>query len=205
MRNFNDFEKKAITEIITRDFSNCNILDLIADIALSNEIAINIEFNTKTLNVFHASDNKNPLNNFIETIFLIRYLEKESLIFIHSNYQTPNTGNFLSNKDCLINEKNLKKYLCSNISTTIFEDVNRFKQSYFSPSTELIEYYKNGFKSNEEIQHLENLENAKKSLSKADKGLRYSRISLYISTGAILVSLLLGAISLWASFYLANN
>jgi len=76
----------------------------------------------------------------------------------------------------------------------------------------LKEYVANDFKTQEQLQHEENIriaerniEIANHSLDKAEIGLTQSKKSIKRATGAIFVSIILGLISIGASFYIANQ
>lgn len=212
MRNFSEFEKKAIKKITEKEFSDTNVLDLLSDIALNEHRGIHIDFENKKLTAIIKPTDSLFFNELVESVFLIKYLEKESLIFFHSNYEPPSKGDYLKHKTSLINSDTSKAYTKNEFSTTIFDDIVNFQKTYFVCSTELIEYVKNDFKSLEQIRHEENLKEseknlviAKQSLDKSDTGLELSRLSIKKATLAIFISIALGLISIFSSFYFAHK
>jgi len=205
MRKFSKLEKDIIITMIQKGLNDRNVLDLISDIVINKDRAIRIDFKNKALNIIHKSSDNSILTELIESIFLLKYLEKENLIFIHSNYQPPNpSGNFLT-KPNGINENNLSQYKITSISTTIFDDIDKYKQSYFSCSTELIKHKENNFVTDDEIRHKEDIKIAKKSLEESKKGVKQAEKSVKQSRNAIIVSIVLGLLSIIVTFYLSNE
>jgi hypothetical protein len=198
MRRFSKFERRTIELMTKKVNGNSNILDLIVDAFFSDNRAIRIEASSKSLILYRKSEDKVFINELIESIYLIKYLQKESLIYIHSNFDIEPDDGVLKKENSIINSTNLNEYVATSFSTTIFDDITNFKQSYFTCSTELLEIHKNKFISTEQTRHEqsikvseENLEIAKKSVTKA--------------TVAIYLSIALGILSIVASFYLADQ
>jgi hypothetical protein len=210
MRKFSEFEKEAIKKMVQKKQTEANVLDLLADIALNEHRALSINHDTKNMTAIKKPSDTMFFNELVESVFLIKYLEKESLIFFHSNYEPPQLGDYLSVKSSLINNSSSKSYEKNEFSTTIYDDILDFQKTYFVCSTELIEHVKNGFRSMEQIRHNENIKESKKNLKIAEQSLNQSYIGLDLSrksikkaTSAIIISIVLGGVSIFSSFYIA--
>jgi hypothetical protein len=198
MRRFSNFEKQTIELMTKKVKGNLNILDLIVDASCSDNRAIKIETSSRSLILFHKSEDEVFINELIESIYLIKYLQKESLIFIHSNFDIEPVDGVLKKENSIINPTNLNEYVATNFSTTIFDDVTNFRQSYFTSSTELLEIHKNKFISTEQTRHEQSIKVSEDNLDIAKKSVTKATVAIYLSIA-------LGILSIGASFYLADQ
>lgn len=183
MRDFSIYEKKVIREIITTDLLKSNILEVISKIVLIDR-GIEIKQNIKEISLLYFKKDKTALSEFFEVIALLNYLEKNDLIFIHSNYDSPYQGNFISKNitQTLVNERS-QELLNQRIPTNIYEFIIRYKDSYLIVGTELKKLVENDFKTSEQIQHETELVESKKQT-------KLSQYSFYIALVALIFSLL---------------
>jgi len=194
MRNFSDFEKKIIRQIV--EFGNPNIADSInyrdRNIAsfIANTILVNrgiyIERQKKEISLLFATTDTTALYDFFDMISLIDYLEKERLIFVHTN-PNPFPGNFLSHnwqKNDLIDE-----FIDSNgnvippgetikISTNVYDIFLRYINSFYHPVSELKALVEDNFETIEIKQLKESLKQTK-----------YSKLAFYIALFALLFTI----------------
>jgi hypothetical protein len=198
MRRFSKFERLTIELMTKKVDGNSNILDLIVNASFSDNRAILIEASSKSLILFHKSEDKIFINELIESIYLIKYLQKESLIYVHSNFDIESGDYILKKANSIINETNKKEYNRTVFSTTIFDDIINFRQSYFICSTELLKIHKNKFISTEQTRH-------KQSIKASEDNLEIAKKSVMKATVAIYLSIALGILSISSSFYLADQ
>ena len=183
MRDFSIYEKKVIREIITTDLLKSNVLEVISKIVLIDR-GIEIKQNIKEISLLYFKKDKTALSEFFEVIALLNYLEKNDLIFIHSNYDSPYQGNFISKNitQTLVNERS-QELLNQRVPTNIYEFIIRYKDSYLIVGTELKKLVENDFKTSEQIQHETELVESKKQT-------KLSQYSFYIALVALIFSLL---------------
>ncbi|MDD2634541.1 MAG: hypothetical protein PHW82_03480 [Bacteroidales bacterium] len=160
-----------------------NVLDVISNIVLIDR-GIEIKQKQKEISLWFFKTDKDALSEFFETIALFSYLEKNDLIFIHSNYNSPNQGNFVSKN---ITPKTLStrtlELAAQPIPTNIYEYIIRYKDSYLFVGTELKKLVKNDFKTNEQINH-------EAELGESKKQTKISKYSFFIAFVALIFSLL---------------
>lgn len=210
MRRFSKFERSAVKKMVKKEQTEANVLDLLSDIALNEHRALSVDHKIKKMTAIKKPTDSLFFNELVESVFLIKYLEKESLIFFHSNYDPPTMGSYLRHKDSLISDATSGNYEKNEFSTTIYDDIIKFQKTYFVCSTELIEHVKNGFKSLEQIRHDENIKESRKNLEIAENsliqsstGIDLSRKSIKKANSAIFISIALGVIGIFSSFYIA--
>jgi hypothetical protein len=181
MRNFTGYEQKIIKELVQTDILKSNVLDFISSTVLFNR-GIEVKEGAKTISLLYFKNDKNALNEFFEVISTIDYLEKNNLIFVHSNYDSPKKGNFVSKNITqeLLNKK-ADEFLIQPIPTNIFDLIIKYKDSYFYVGAELKKILANNFKTDEQI-------NNEKEFSESKKQTRLSKYSFYLAFGALLFS-----------------
>ncbi|MHA7941528.1 hypothetical protein ACJOV8_000400 [Formosa sp. 3Alg 14/1] len=181
MRDFSEYEKKIIQEIVKTDIQKSNVLDVISNITLIDR---GIHLKEKEIELVYFKSDQNALNEFFETLSLIKYLERNDLIFIHSNYDFPNEGNYISkNLDQETITKKGSELISQPIPTNIYDIISNFRKSYLVIGTELKKLVENSFKTNEQIHHETELKESRKQT-------RISTNSFYIALVALLFSLL---------------
>lgn len=72
MRSFSEYEKKIIQEIVKTDIQNSNVLDFISNITLIDR-GIQLKHKEKEIALIYYKSDKNALNEFFETLFLMKY------------------------------------------------------------------------------------------------------------------------------------
>ncbi len=182
MRNFSGYEKKIIQEIVKTDLQKSNVLDFISNITLIDR-GIQLKHKEKEITLICYKSDKNVLNEFFETLFLIKYLERNYLIFIHSNYSSPNEGNYISKNlgyDTIIKKESELNF--HPIPTNIFDIISDYSKGYLFVGTELKKLVENKFKTNEQIHH-------ETEIAESRKQTKISRNSFYIALVALLFSL----------------
>ena len=183
MRDFSDYERKAIRKIVTTDLLKSNVLDIISNIVLVDR-GIEIKQNQKEISLWFFKKDTDALSQFFEIIALFRFLEKNDLIFIHSNYNSPNEGNFVSNN---IKQETLftrtQELASQAIPTNIYEYIIRYKDSYLFVGTELKSLVRNDFKTSEQINH-------ETELAESRIQTKISKYSFFIAFAALIFSLL---------------
>lgn len=181
MRHFTRNEQKIINELLQIDILKSNVLDFIANIALFNR-GIQIGKETKMISFIYFKTDKNALSEFFEVISTLDYLEKNNLIFVHSNYDSPQKGNFVSKNitEELLNTKTTE-FDIQHIPTNVFELIERYKISYLIVCPELKNISENNFKTDEQINHEEELAESKRQT-------RIAKYSFYLAFGALLFS-----------------
>ena len=180
MRNFSEYEKKLIQEIVKTDLQKSNVLDVISNITLIDR---GIQLKEKEIALVYFKSDKNALNEFFETLSLIKYLERNDLIFIHTNYDFPNEGNYISkNLDQNTITKKASELISQPIPTNIFDIISDYRKSYLVVGTELKKLAENKFKTNEQIHH-------ETEIAESRKQTKISRDSFYIALVALLFSL----------------
>lgn len=184
MRNFSDFEKKIIRQIV--EFRNPNIADFITNTILVNR-AIFIDRQKKEISLlFVSTDNTAFLYDFFDILSLIDYLEKERLIFVHSN-PNPFSGNILKN-DWQSNDL-ISEFIDSNgnvkppvgkiiIPTDVYDKILKYINSFYYPISELKALVENDFETIETKQLKESLKQTK-----------YSKLAFYIALFALIFTI----------------
>lgn len=183
MREFSDYEKTVIKKIILTDLLKSNVLYIISNIVLFDR-GIEINQNQKEISLWFFKKDKSALSEFFEIIVLFSYLEKNDLIFIHSNYNSPNQGNFVSNnltQEILFTKT--QELVSQRIPTNIYQNVIRFNESYLIVGTELKKLVKNDFKTSEQINH-------EIELAESKKQTKISQYSFFIAFVALIFSFL---------------
>lgn len=181
MRNFSEYEKKLIQEIVKTDLQKSNVLDVLSNITLIDR---GIQLREKEIALDYFKSDKNALNEFFETLSLIKYLERNDLIFIHTNYNFPNEGNYISkNLDQNTITNKASELISQPIPTNIFDIISDYRKSYLVVGTELKKLVENNFKTNEQI-HFET------EIAESRKQTKISRYSFYIALAALLFSFL---------------
>lgn len=156
MRNFSQYEKEVIKKIVDIDLMKSNIGEFIAKTALKNR-GIKIDKNNQSIDLWYMKNDNLALNHLIEIVVLINYLEKNDLIFIHSNQVSlldGNNKNWISNgitQEILDNDGD--KMAHQLIPTNLYEHIVRYVSSYLFVGTELKLLCQNDFKSQEQINH----------------------------------------------------
>ena len=181
MRNFTEHEQKIIKELIQTDILKSNVLDFITNTALFNR-GIQILEDSKLISLIYLKTDKNALSEFFEVISAINYLEKNNLIFVHSNYDSPQKGNFVSKNITqeLLNTR-ATEFVIQPIPTNIYDLIIRYKISYLFVGSELKKISENNFKTDEQINHEEELAESKNQT-------RLAKYSFYLAFGALLFS-----------------
>jgi hypothetical protein len=181
MRNFSEYEKKLIQEIVKTDLQKSNVLDFISNITLIDR---GIQLKEKEIALVYFKSDKIALNEFFETLSLIKYLERNDLIFIHTNYDFPNEGNYISNNlDQKTITKKASELISQPIPTNIFDIISDYRKSYLVVGTELKKLVENKFKTNEQIHH-------ETEITESRKQTKISRYSFYIALAALIFSFL---------------
>lgn len=183
MRNFSEYEKIIIQEIVKTDLQESNVINLISNITLIDR-AIELKNKEKEIVLCYYKSDKNATYEFFETIFLIKYLELNYLIFIHENYVSPNDGNYISKNltaDIIIKKKSELDSVT--IPTNIFDIISDYIKSYLVVGTELKKLVDNKFKTNEQIHH-------ETEIAETRNQTKISIYSFYIALVALLFSLL---------------
>jgi len=196
MREFSDFEKQKIRELI--DSKKPCIGDFIADSLLVNR-GVLIDRTKKEITLIFPKLDKNALTEFFEILSLLDYLEKNRLIFVHKN-PNPFPGNFLSSnwkydtkKGALTDLKgnSIPDIFKEDIPTDIFDTITRYVNSFYHAGTELRKLVEDNFETNEYIQLQEALAQTKLSkqqLSESYKQTSYSKYAFYVSLFALLLT-----------------
>ena len=143
---------------------------------------------------------------FMKLVKLLKYLEKENYLYLYQESEPENTSRFGQ----LIMENSFVSY-------QIYDpDIKKLLIDYSHRTIvvgqSLIDYVKNDFKTQEQLRHEQNvaiaeqnLNIANASLDKAEIGITQSKKSIGRATIAIIISIILGLISIGSSFYLANQ
>lgn len=181
MKNFSEYEQRLIENLVKTDLLKSNVLDFISNTVLVDR-GIEIKEDAKIISLLYSKTDKNALTEFFECISTIDYLEKNNLIFVHSNYDLPQKGNFVSkNITQEILDSKVTDFFIQPIPTNIFDLIMRYKISYFYVRSELKKILENNFKTYEQMYHEEELTESKKQT-------RISRFSFYLALGALLFS-----------------
>ncbi len=184
MRNFSEFEKKIINKLIAIDPKNSNAGTFIADTILENR-GIKIEEEERIISLWYLKTDKNAISEFFELISVLNYLEKNDLIFIHSNLERPiGTRDFLTkNIDQPYFDSRNGDLMSMPIPTDIFDRIVRYLRSYLICGTEIKVLVTNEFKTQEQIDH-------EAEMKEAISQTRLSRYSLYVAFAALAFSFL---------------
>ena len=183
MRNFSEYEKIIIREIVKTDLQKSNVLDFISNSTLIDR-GIQLKHKDKEIALIYSSSDKNALNEFFETLSLIKYLERNDLIFIHTNYKFPKEGNYVSkNLDRETITKKASELISQPIPTNIFDIISDYSKSYLVVGTEIKKLVENKFKTNEQIHH-------EAEITEARNQTKISKYSFYIALVALIFSLL---------------
>jgi hypothetical protein len=183
MRDFSDFEKEKIRQIL-KFKKNC-IGDLIADTILVNR-GIIIDRQKKEISLLFPNTDSTALSDFFDLLSLIEYLERERLIFVHTN-PNPFTGNFLSNNwryNPQINQLTdsngnvMPPSTKIDIPTNVYDLILKYVNTFYYPISELKELVKNNF---------ETLE--KKQLNESLTQTKYSKWAFYIAMFALIFTI----------------
>lgn len=143
---------------------------------------------------------------FMKLVKLLKYLESENYLYLYQESAPNNTSRF-------------GQLIQSNpyISYQIYDpDIKRLLIDYSHRTIvvgqTVIDYVKNNYQTLEQIRHTENihiaeqnLKVANESIDKAEIGITQSKKSIKTATWAIIISIILGLISIWTSFYLAEK
>lgn len=143
---------------------------------------------------------------FMKLVKLLKYLESENYLYLYQESGPNNTSRFGQ----LIQGN---PYICYQIYDP---DIKKLLIDYSHRTIvvgqTLIDYVKNNYQTPEQIRHTENkqiaeqnLKVANNSIDKAEIGIIQSKKSIKTATWAIIVSIVLGLISNWASFYLSER
>ena len=143
---------------------------------------------------------------FMKLVKLLKYLESENYLYLYQESEPENTSRFgqlIQSSPYItyqIYDPDIKKLLIDYSHRTIVVGQT------------VIDYVKNNYQTLEQIRHLENKQIAERnliiandSLDKAEIGLTQSKKSIKTATRAIIVSIVLGLISIWTSFYLSEK
>jgi hypothetical protein len=143
---------------------------------------------------------------FMKLVKLLKYLEGKNYLYLYQESEPENTSRFgqliKSNPYIAyqIYDPDIKKLLIDYAHRTIIVGQT------------VIDYVKNNYQTIEQIRHIENkqiaeqnLKVANDSIDKAEIGIIQSKKSVKTATGAIIVSIALGLISIWTSFYLSEK
>ena len=143
---------------------------------------------------------------FMKLVKLLKYLESENYLYLYQESEPENTSRFgqlIQSSPYItyqIYDPDIKKLLIDYSHRTIVVGQT------------VIDYVKNNYQTLEQIRHLENKQIAARnliiandSLDKAEIGLTQSKKSIKTATRAIIVSIVLGLISIWTSFYLSEK
>lgn len=179
MRDFSDFEKEKIRQIIS--FNNPCIGDFIADTILVDR-GIFINRQTREISLLFPNTDSSAMSDFFDLLSLIEYLESEGLIFVHTN-PTPFAGDFLSSNwrynieisqitDLNGNVMPLSTKI--DIPTNIFDLIIKYINTFFYPISELKLLVENDFETLEKKQLKESLTQTK-----------YSKWAFYIALFAL--------------------
>jgi hypothetical protein len=184
MRNFSEFEKKIINKLIAIDPIDSNAGTFIADTILENR-GIKIEEQELIISLWYLKTDKKAISEFFELISLLNYLEKNDLIFIHSNPERPiGTRDFLTkNIDQHYLDSRKDDLVSMPIPTDIFERIVRYLRSYLICGTEIKVLVTNKFKTQEQIDH-------EAEMKEATSQTRLSRCSIYVAFAALAFSFL---------------
>lgn len=183
MRDFSDFEKEKIRQIIS--FKKPCIGDFIADTILVDR-GIIIDRQKKKISLLYPNTDSSAMSDFFDLLSLIEYLESERLIFIHTN-PTPFTGNFLSNNWRYNPQINQLTDFNSNvmplstkidIPTNVFDLIIKYVNTFFYPISELKLLVENDFETLEKKQLKESLTQTK-----------YSKWAFYIAIFALIFTI----------------
>jgi len=136
---------------------------------------------------------------FMKFVKLLKYLEEKNFLYLYQESPLQNTSRFgqlvVGNPffTSSLHDPEIKRLLldCSHRTIIVGQP--------------LIDYVKNDFKSVEELRHNENVKIAQDALDKSIIGLEQSEKSIGRATTAIIISIILGLISIGASFYIASQ
>ncbi len=184
MRPFSEFEKKMISKIAAITLEDSNLGDLIANAILENRV-IEIEEGKRMIVLWYLKTDENAVIELFELISLLNYLEKNYLIFIHSNPERPiGRERFITNNvDQQYFDNRINDFERQPIQTDIFDRIIKYIRSFLVCGTELKALVKNDFKSQEQIAHEKEMEEAKRQT-------RISRVSLCVAFLALVLSFL---------------
>lgn len=220
MRNYSELEKSILISISQVTVFDSNILKLLVNHALKDG-GLAIDHQAKELRILiQSTETKiHKIQEIFQAIFLIKFLEENYFISLHSNYEehAPIGMSWFSADEKLI--ENMQKtlgggYSKLDVPTNLFDEVNRLSKSFVLPTTQLKDLVKNGFKSYDQVRHELELSTAEEQhkiqLATADaqhklqlstaasqhkEELRISKRSFGVALAALVLSLLLGLIS----------
>jgi len=91
MRSFSSLEKNILRDISIQSYTKSNVMDLLSKHALRDKGLI-LDFNKNTIRFLVPLTQMESIGEIFEAVYFILYLEKENLIYLHSNYQNLATG-----------------------------------------------------------------------------------------------------------------
>jgi len=183
MRDFSDFEKERIRQIVKCE-KPC-IGDFISDSILVDR-GIIIDRQKKEISILHPNTDSSAISDFFDLLSLIEYLENERLIFVHTN-PNPFTGNFLSNNwryNPQINQLTdfngnvMPPSTKVDIPTNVFDLIIKYVNTFYYPISELKGLVENNFETLEKKQLKESLIQTK-----------YSKWAFYIALFALIFTI----------------
>jgi hypothetical protein len=163
----------------------------------------NIEYRFDEEYFLKSHDLRDVVHNiswtFMRFIKLLKYLEENNYLYLYQETESPielRFGQLIRNNAFIvyqIHDPEIKNLLFNYSFKTIVIGQT------------LIDYVSNGFKTEEQLRHEANLKIAEKNLTIANASLKAAEISVKRATYAIIVSIILGIISIGSSFYISNK
>ena len=172
MRSFSSLEKNILRDISIQSYTKSNVMDLLSKHALVDKGLI-LDFNKNTIRFLVPLTQMESIGEIFEAVYFILYLEKENLIYLHSNYQNLATEEVCisHNIDQKFIDEHEKELGIQPVPTNFIEKVKKLHNSYIIPTTQLRDLVKNDFKSYEQLRHEKELGIAKWSFGIAFLGL----------------------------------
>lgn len=180
MRTFSKFEQERIREIIEVNPLNSNIMDFFSN-SILYERAIMVDEENQIVTFLIKKNDSNAVSEIFELISLIKYLEKEYLIFKHTkNTRETISGVQSKNLTAMTFNARAEEFQKLEVPTNIYHLLQNYRNSFMVVGTELKQLVKNNFQTSEEINHRREMKVAKRSFYVALIALVFSFLSPFL-------------------------
>lgn len=205
---YSPFEQEIINKIVNSDINNCNMLDIFHDCVVNKGRAIVLLPQTQELKLFceQELDIKIFIQDITDFISVVDLLRKNELVFILDNstqIQLPQQKNTAghTNTSALCNIDKFQDrvfvdpipFKVENVKP-LYPYLKEYFESFIISRSELKELVFNNFRTHEQIRFETQLQDAQtqhsESIIEAKRQTRNSRYALYVSWGALFVSLI---------------